>query len=174
MLENSATVFVYQKENRVHFALKEGDAAEEIVHRFGVTDGPAALALLQGYFDPNREKQTTGDRWFRVSKEDLDLLHRLTGGTEAELIAQLAIPALPGLEPLAYTATLKRLANLWWLVKENHNGHYLQDNNGYLMTRVEWETLRDQINAFYLQTTDEDIHRINLRRLGQLLPRSAA
>lgn len=173
MLENSATVFIYQKDNHVHFSLKEGDAAEEIVHQFPVTDGPAALALLLGRFNPEKAERG-GDRWITLSKADLALLHRLTGGTEAELIAQLAVPALPGSDNLSYKAILKRVTNLWWSVEQNHNGHYLQDEHGFILTRGEWDTLFAEIQAFYLQTNDEDIHRMNLRNLGQQLPRSAA
>lgn len=173
MLENSATVFVYQKESRVHFSLRD-DAGEEIVHQFPVTDGPTALALLLGRFHPHPDRAYGGESWFKVANEDLALLHRLTGGTEADLIAQLAVPALPGSNTLSYKAILKRLANLWWSVEQNHNGHYLQDDHGYIMTRGEWETLQGEINAFYLQTKDEDLHRMNIRNLGQQLPRSAA
>lgn len=175
MLENSATVFVYykedQKEGKYHFTLRDDVTEGELIHQMDVSDGQSALDLLLSRFHPDA---TRAFPWFRMAEADVALVHRLTGGTVENLIAQLANAALPGGDSLSYKATLKRLGLLWWSVEQNHNGRYLQDDNGFIMTRQEWETLRPEIDAFYLQTRDEDLYRTNLRRLGQQLPRSAA
>ena len=173
--ENSATVYIYfqkdQKEGKYQFTLRDDVTEGELIHQMDVSEGESALALLLSRFHPDPKRAYP---WFRLSEDDLALVHRLIGGTVDSLAVQLSGTAIPGNDNLSYRAILKRLGQLWWSVEQNHNGHYLQDGNGFIMTRAEWETVRAEIDSFYLQTKDEDLRRMNLRRLGQLLPRSAA
>lgn len=54
------------------------------------------------------------------------------------------------------------LESKWSVIRDRPSGITLQNEQGYLLTRAEWEVLRESIDAYFSQDVDEDIKWYNM------------